>query len=91
MPVAYQRGMGTGVEYGIVIEYAGVNGDDGYKKGIEHKKKVYAENMIPALFLYPEIFKNSWPEKLLNKIRDLQESRIKNLDQKIENLTMGKG
>ena len=75
-------------EYGIVIEYAGVNGSREYNKGIERKKKVYAENSIPVLFLYPEVFKGYWPEKVLNKIRELEEKRLENLDEKIERISV---
>ena len=77
-------------ECGAVIEYAGVNGNEEYDNCIKHKKSVYAENSIPVIFLYSDIFKGYWPEKLMNKIRDLQKSRIKHIDQKLEKLLLSK-
>ena len=77
--------------YGVIIEYAGVTGDEGYDKGIRHKKSVYADNSIPAIFLNPDAFKGLWPERILDKISDFQRRGMRDLDEKMEYLLRPRG
>lgn len=40
-----------------------------YARGIEHKRRVYAANEIPAVFVYPEdMAAPQWPERLYDQI-----------------------
>lgn len=43
-------------EYGIVIEYAGLNGEE-YEAGLRHKKAVYEELGVPAIFVRADSFR----------------------------------
>ena len=54
---------------GLIIEYAGMPDVPEYMTGIRHKKRVYAANEIPAMFIYPDNLKvPQWPEKILERI-----------------------
>ena len=54
---------------GQIIEYAGMPDVPEYMAGIRHKKRVYAANEIPAMFIYPDDLKvPQWPEKILERI-----------------------
>jgi hypothetical protein len=54
---------------GLVVEYAGMMDVPDYARGIEHKRRVYAANEIPAVFVYPgHLARPDWPQKLLDQI-----------------------
>ena len=50
---------------GLVVEYAGMMDVPDYARGIQHKRRAYAANEIPAVFVYPEnLAAPDWPEDL---------------------------
>ena len=54
---------------GMIIEYAGMMDRPDYAAGIRHKKRAYARNQIPALFLYPlDLRLPDWPSHVLRSI-----------------------
>ncbi|MBN1489899.1 MAG: hypothetical protein JXA69_08280 [Phycisphaerae bacterium] len=54
---------------GLVIEYAGMMDVPDYAAGIRHKQDTYAQNAIPALFVYPtDLTRPCWPDRLYGKI-----------------------
>jgi hypothetical protein len=54
---------------GLVVEYADMMDVPGYARGIEHKRQTYAQNAIPAVFVYPEqVTAPDWPEDLTRRI-----------------------
>jgi len=65
-------------EYGIIIEYAGLNGKE-YEAGLRYKKAVYEEMGIPAVFLSPESFRGYWPARLLEQIEEIEAGRAEKL------------
>jgi len=65
-------------EYGIIIEYGGLDGE-GYKAGVRYKKSVYEELGLPAIFVYPDSFRGYWPARFLAEIEAIEEGRVKNL------------
>ena len=67
-------------EYGMVIEYAGFDGEQ-YEAGVRHKKAVYKEMGIPAIFVYPESFRGYWPVRLLGEIEEIGKRRAQELAQ----------
>lgn len=70
-------------EYGIIIEYAGMNGNREYDLGIEHKKEVYGEMGLSAIFVNRESFKGYWPGRVLSSIRNILEDRLDDFHKKI--------
>ncbi len=55
---------------GLIVEYAGMPDRPGYMTGVRHKRRVYAANAIPAVFLYPKDLQGrQWPRDVLYRIR----------------------
>jgi len=54
----------------LVIEYAGMPDVPEYMAGIRHKERVYRENWMRAMFLYPNDLRGPrWPEALIERVR----------------------
>ena len=70
-------------EYGIIIEYAGLNGAE-YEARLRYKRAVYEEMGIPAIFLSPESFRGYWPARLLGEIEDVERRRYEKLVRVLE-------
>jgi len=64
------------MEYGMIIEYFGVNGDAGYDEQARHKMEVYKQNGIEGLFLTESCFKGDWPRSIMGRIEDILKSRL---------------
>ena len=63
-------------EYGMIIEYFGVNGKKDYDKQAKHKMQVYSENGIKGLFLTEASFRGDWPGRIMGQIEDILRGRI---------------
>jgi hypothetical protein len=63
-------------EYGMIIEYFGMNGDPGYRKRAEHKMQVYRETGIEGVFLTEESFRGNWPARVVGQIEDILKERM---------------
>jgi len=63
-------------EYGLIIEYFGVNGDSGYDQQKRHKIEVYKKAGIDGLFLTRDSLRGDWPKKILGEIEDILKGRI---------------
>ena len=64
-------------EYGMIIEYFGVHGDEYYRRQSRHKKEVYEANGIEALLLSEASFKGDWPSRITEQIHNILERRLK--------------
>ena len=63
-------------EYGLIIEYFGVNGDSGYDKQKKHKTEVYKKAGIDGLFLTRNSLRGDWPERIMSQIEDILKNRL---------------
>ncbi len=63
-------------DYGMIIEYFGMNDDPGYHKRAEHKMQVYRANGIEGVFLNEESFRGDWPARILGKIEGILQGRL---------------
>lgn len=63
-------------EYGMIIEYFGMNGDPEYRKRAEHKMQVYREIGIEGVFLTEESLRGDWPGKILGQIEGVLQRRL---------------
>ena len=63
-------------EYGMIIEYFGMNGDRGYDERTRHKIDVYEKAGIEGLFLKSDSLKGDWPSKILKGIEDILKNRL---------------
>jgi len=63
-------------EYGLIIEYFGMNGDPGYDARTRHKIGVYKQAGIEGLFLTEESLKGDWPGRVMGRIEDTLKRRL---------------
>ena len=63
-------------DYGMILEYFGVQGDEYYSHQARHKKEVYTANGIEGLFLTEDCFKGDWPCRILGQIHTVLERRL---------------
>jgi len=63
-------------EYGIVIEYFGVNGQSDYDKRARHKMEVYKQAGIEGLFLTRDSLRGDWPGRIMGQIEDILKGRL---------------
>jgi hypothetical protein len=64
-------------EYGMIIEYFGINGNPDYDERTRHKTGVYKENGIEGLFLNERSLKGDWATKIMDGIEDILKSRLR--------------
>ena len=63
-------------EYGMIIEYFGMNDDPGYRRRAEHKMQVYRETGIEGVFLTEESLRGDWPAKVVGQIEGILRERM---------------
>ena len=63
-------------EFGLIIEYFGVNGNSSYNEQTKHKIQVYRQNGIEGLFLTDKSFKGDWPGRIMDRIEEILKCRI---------------
>jgi hypothetical protein len=63
-------------DYGMIMEYSGMNGDPAYRKRAQHKIEVYRENGIEGVFLTEESFSGDWPSRVLGQIEGILQGRL---------------
>lgn len=63
-------------DFGIIIEYFGVNGDSGYDERAKHKIEVYKQAGIDGLYLTRDSLRGDWPKKILGGIGDILKGRL---------------
>ena len=64
-------------EYGMIIEYFGLNGDAGYRERTRHKMQVYKQEGIGGVFLTPASLKGDWPARITDQVEQVLEDRLK--------------
>lgn len=50
-----------------------------YEACLERKKVLYQELKMPALFTYPNDFRNFWPRRILGEMMKIERNRFKEL------------
>ena len=63
-------------EYGMIIEYFGVNGKKGYDEQAKPKMSVYKQNGIEGLFLTEASFRGDWPGYIMGQIEGILKNRL---------------
>ena len=53
---------------GLLIEYFGINADQAYNKRAQHKLRVYAQNRMNVVPVFPQDLEGSWQDRLLARI-----------------------
>ncbi len=62
--------------YGMIMEYFGMNSDPAYRKRAKHKIQVYRENGIEGVFLTEESFRGDWPARIIGQIEGILQGRL---------------
>lgn len=73
-------------EYGMIIEYFGVHGDDNYDRRTEHRLQVYRNTGIDALFLTEATLTRQWPTGVISRIEDTLRQRLRRFHDRAERL-----
>ena len=63
-------------QYGMIIEYFGINGKKSYDEQARHKMAVYGQAGIEGLFLTEASFRGDWPGRILGQVEDILEKRL---------------
>lgn len=62
---------------GLVLEYAGMPDRADYMAGIRKKERVYAQNGVPAVFVYPQDLRGPrWPAQVVERIRGVYHNTL---------------
>ena len=64
------------LQYGLLVEYFGVNGDRSYVERTRHKLRVYHENQYEVIPVYPPDITGPWERNLLDRIGYTLERRL---------------
>jgi len=64
------------LQYGLLIEYFGINGDRGYQERTRHKLTIYQANQYDVLPLYPTDMSGQWQDRLLRRVELSLENRL---------------
>ena len=63
-------------EYGIIIEFFGMNGNKNYDKGSKYKKEIYKSMNFTLIPVYPKTLKKNWELYILIKIKQILKERL---------------
>ena len=63
-------------EYGMIVEYFGMNGNSDYNKQTKHKIEVYKQAGIDGLFLTRDSLRGDWPNKIIGQVEDILKQRL---------------
>jgi hypothetical protein len=69
-------------EYGMIVEYFGVNGNRAYDAQARHKMEVYNDNGLEGLFLTEAAFKGDWPTRIIGQIEGVLTGRLDRFHQR---------
>ena len=74
-------------EYGTIIEYFGMHGDSLYNGQMAHKMKVYKEAGIDGIYLLDSTMRGPWQEMIVERIEQVLEGKLKQIQRRRINLT----
>lgn len=64
-------------EYGMILEYFGVNGDPGYDRRTEHKMRVYEITGVEGVFLNEDSLNRHGPTGITRQIEGVLQQRLR--------------
>ena len=66
-------------EYGMIMEYFGMNGDSSYNEQMAHKMKVYQEAGINGIYLTESTMRGPWQEMVVERIEQTLEGKLRKI------------
>ena len=64
------------LQYGMLVEYFGMTGNREYIEQARHKLRVYQENQLDTIPLYPQDIIPGWQNRLVDRIGHTLEKRL---------------
>ncbi|MFW5705077.1 MAG: hypothetical protein ACOCXG_04515, partial [Nanoarchaeota archaeon] len=62
-------------EYGIIIEFFGMNGNESYDKITKRKKEMYKKDNLEMIPIYQKTLEKKWKDYIILKINEILESK----------------
>ena len=66
-------------EYGMIMEYFGMNGDSSYNEQMAHKMKVYQDAGIDGIYLTELSLRGPWQEMVIERIEQTLEGKLRKI------------
>lgn len=66
-------------EYGMVLEYFGMVGNQGYNEQMAHKIQAYKTAGVQGIYLLPSSMAGNWQEGILDRIEQSLEGRLRRI------------
>jgi len=66
-------------EYGMIIEYFGMNGNSSYNDQMAYKIRAYNDAGINGIYLVESIMRGPWQEMITERIEQVLEGRLKKI------------
>ena len=66
-------------EYGMIIEYFGMNGNTAYDEQIAHKIFTYKEAGVDGIYLLESSLSGNWQEQILGRIEQSLEGKLRKI------------
>ena len=76
-------------EYGMIMEYFGMNGDDSYNEQMAHKMKVYQEAGINGIYLTESTMRGPWQEMIIERIEQTLEGKLRKIQRHRMDMNLG--
>jgi hypothetical protein len=66
-------------EYGMIIEYFGMNGNTAYNEQIAHKIFTYKEAGVEGIYLLESSLSGNWQEQIIDRIEQSLEGKLRKI------------
>ena len=66
-------------EYGMIIEYFGMNGNNAYDEQMYHKIQAYRQARIEGIYLVESSFLGNWQDQILERIEGNLEDKLRKI------------
>ena len=76
-------------EYGVILEYFGMNGNSSYNEQMAHKMKVYQEAGINGIYLTESTMRGPWQEMVIERIEQTLEGKLRKIQRHRMDINLG--
>lgn len=72
-------------DYGVVVEYLGMRGDQNYDRIVTRKEQIYQAATVPVIALRPHDLRYGWPKTLVGQLEEICAERQSKLEMATRN------
>jgi len=76
-------------EYGVVMEYFGMNGNSSYNEQMAYKMKVYQKAGINGIYLTEATMRGPWQEMVIERIEQTLEGKLRKIQRHRMDMNLG--